>query len=249
MSEPKKFDFDQFWLEKGQELVNQTFTNLNRHLNNYNTYLNILLGVYTAYGLTLTALFKSENTYIYVGFFLPLILVYWAIFKISVGQEIPLDSLDMRSPIKINNTHNRLITSLKKDILNAKRMIGIATFAVLMGGSITTFYLNKEVKEFEKNKLDNDAKKERKKDSLKIADDIFKEFKKDQKFYITTNKKDQKATIEAKLLEGKTIEVKYLDLNGKAKTSKPIRIPKFMDYKRDLDSVKSIINIKVLNNN
>ncbi len=242
MSELKTFD--EFWLEEGQKLVKESFTNLNKHLSNYSTYLKFLSGFYTTAGLTTLVLFKSVCPWIYVGYFLPTILLYVATFKISVGQSVPLETLDLRSPLKINDTYNKLISRLKDDIIRAKRWIGVATLAVLLGGSITIFYLNKEVKELEKNKLIDKAREDKKKALLDTENEIYKEFKKNQKFYITTSKTEQKATLVAKLLEEKTIEIKYIDLKGKKDSIGPIIIPKFTDYKQDIDSVKSIISIK-----
>ncbi|MBV7270100.1 hypothetical protein [Winogradskyella luteola] len=241
MSELK--DFDQFWLGKGQELVDDTFTNLNKHLINYNTYLKFLLGFYTTAGLTTVLLFKSVCPWIYIGFFLPLVVVYWALFKISVGQSISLDSLDIRSPLKINDTYNKLVINLKKDIVSAKQWVGLATFAVLIGGSITTYYLNLEIKEAEKEKVLRDAEYKKSEDLLKMENEIYKDFKKTQKLHIEVNEKDQKLMITAKLLETKTIAIEYIDIDGKTQ-NKAFEIPKRTDYKRDIGNVKKLIKIK-----
>ncbi len=241
MSELK--DFDPFWLEKGQELVNNTFTNLNKHLINYNTYLKFLLGFYTTAGLTTVLLFKSVCPWIYIGFFLPLILVYWALFKISVGQSISLDSLDIRSPLKINDTYNKLVINLKKDIVSAKQWVGLATFAVLIGCSTATYYLNLEIKEADKEKVLKDAEQKRSEDLLKIENEIYKDFKKGQKLHIEVNEKDQKLIITAKLLEDKTIAIEYIDTDDKTQ-NRAFEIPKWTDYKRDIDNVKELIKIK-----
>ena len=241
MSELK--DFDQFWLEKGQELVKDTFTNLNKHLTNYNTYLKFLLGFYGVIGLAATVLLKSVNPYIYIGFLFPLIIVYLAFFKISVGQSVPLETLDIRSPIKINNTYNKLVVNLKADIISAKKWIGLATFAVLIGGSITTYYLNLEVKKAEKEKVIKDAEKKKEDALFTINSDIDKDFKKGQKFHITTNKNEHKIIITAKLLDDMTIVIEYIDEDGETQID-TIEIPKHIDYKREIGNVKKVIEIK-----
>ena len=69
---------------------------------------------------------------------------------------------------------------------------------------------------------------------------------KNQKFHITTSEDEKKATLVAKLLEEKTIQIIYMDLEGRKDSIGPITIPKFTDYKQDLDNVKTILNIKEL---
>lgn len=245
MSELKTFD--EFWLEEGQKLVKESFTNLNKHLTNYSTYLKFLSGFYTTAGLTTLLLFKSVCPWIYVGYFLPTILLYVATFKISVGQSIPLETLDLRSPLKINDIYNKLISSLKDDIIRSKRWIVLATLAVLLGGSITIYYLNLEINDKKEEKELADVEKKEADDLLKIENEIYKEFKKAQKFHIITSKTDQKITVTAKLLEDRTYSINYLDEEGVSKSIN-LDIPKYTDFKREIFNVKSIVDIKELKN-
>lgn len=221
-------DFDHFWIAKGQELVEKTFTNLNKHLSNYATYLKYLQGFFIVGGLTAEAFYKSTNPYVFASFLLPLIVLYIATFKISVSRKVELKTLDLRSPLKINATYNKLAEELRGDVKNAKDWVAYATVIVLIGGSLAIYNLNKENKE---NLV------------LKAENEIIKEYKKGQKLKVTSDAKG-KMTIEAKFAEEKIVEIGLITSNNKT-INKIITIPALCEYKLDIDSVKTIIETTI----
>lgn len=233
-------DFDSFWLAKGQETVSNTFTNLNKHLTNYSVYLKALLGFYTLIGLTSSLITSTTNIKVYLIFVLPYILLFLAMFKISAGQSVQLEELDLRSPLQINDAYGRLVLGLKNDIIKAKRWVACVTIAILIGGSVALYYINIEKEEREKReKIEKRADK-----ILGYEDENLKEYKKAQKFYVTRNTKENKASLIAKFSEDKKVALKFVNLNRDTIT-KIIGVPKLYDYKIDIENVKELLTAEI----
>ncbi|TGV03759.1 hypothetical protein [Flavivirga rizhaonensis] len=233
-------DFDSYWLAKGQETVNGTFVNLNKHLTNYNNYLKALLGFYTLIGLTANLITSTTDVKVYLAFVLPYIILFLAMFKISVGQSVQLEKLDLRSPLQINDAYGKLVLGLKKDITQAKKWVALATIAILIGGSVALYSINIEKEEREKReKIDK-----RKDKILNYEDENLKEYKKAQKINLTRNIKENTISIAAKFSEDKKIALKFVNLK-KDTVIKIIDVPKLCDYKLDVENIEELIETTV----
>ncbi|WGD35701.1 hypothetical protein [Olleya sp. YS] len=238
MSELK--DFDTFWLEKGQALVNDTFTNLKKHLKNQSNYLKALLGFYTFLGLTSSLITATTDYKVYLAFILPYIILLLAQFKISVGQKAQLETLDLRSPLKINDAYNRIVKGLQEEVISAKRWVARATIAIILGGTISFYFLNKD--KAAQAKLD---KIEARADTISgYEDEGLKDFIKTQQLKVSKLKGENKVTIEAKFTEDKIIELTLLTTKDSTIT-KAIKIPKLVNYKMDISEVKEVLNSKI----
>lgn len=233
-------DFDTFWLEKGQVLVNDTFTNLNKHLKNYSNYLKTLIGFYTFLGLTASLITASTDIKIYLIFILPYIILLLAQFKISVGQKAQLEKLDLRSPLKINDTYNKLVLGLQEDVIIAKHWVAWATIAILVGGATSFYFLNKDkVVQAKLDKIEARAEK-----ISGYEDEGLKDFIKAQKLKVSKLKGEDKITIDAKFAVEKTIELTLLTSKDET-IIKEIKIPKLIHYTIDISEIKHILNTKI----
>ncbi|MDD7887204.1 hypothetical protein [Flavivirga sp. 57AJ16] len=233
-------DFDSFWLAKGQDIVNNTFINLNRHLTNYSVYLKALVGFYTIIGLTANLITSTTNVKVYLVFVLPYIILFLAMFKISVGQNAQLEELDLRSPLQINNAYGKLVLGLKKDIIEAKRWVALATITILIGGTLALYHINIEKKERERQeKIEKRADK-----ILSYEDENLKAYKKTQKLKVTKIKGEDKITLEAKFAENKTVILKLIS-HKEDTVTKSINIPKLYDYKVDIGNAKELLAAEV----
>ncbi|MDO5978760.1 hypothetical protein [Flavivirga spongiicola] len=233
-------DFDSFWLAKGQDAVNNTFVNLNKHLTNYSVYLKALLGFYTLIGLSANLMTSTTDIKIYLAFVLPYIILFLAMFKISVGQSVQLEELDLRSPLQINNAYGKLVLGLKEDIIKAKRWVALATIAILIGGTIALYHINIEKKAREKQeKIEKRADK-----ILSYEDENLKEYKKAQKLNVTRNIKENKVSVGAKFSEDKKVVLKFINLKNDTITT-VIDVPKFYDYKVDIENVKELLTAEI----
>ncbi|RAJ17968.1 hypothetical protein [Olleya aquimaris] len=238
MSELK--DFDTFWLEKGQTLVNETFTNLKKHLKNQSNYLKALLGFYTFLGLTSSLITTTTDYKVYLAFILPYIILLLAQFKISVGQKAQLETLDLRSPLKINDAYNKLVLSLQEDVISAKRWVARATIAILVGGTASFYFLNKD--KAAKAKL---YKIEARADTISgYEDEGLKDFIKTQQLKVSKVKGENKVTVEAKFTKDKIIELTLLTTKDSTIT-KAIKIPKLVNCTMDISDIKELLNTKI----
>ncbi|WP_299272356.1 hypothetical protein [uncultured Psychroserpens sp.] len=233
-------DFDIYWMEKGQKLVDETFTNLFRHLNNYNVYLKALLGFYAAIGLVKGMLEDSTNGWAYFSFILPIAVVFVAIYKTSVGQELNIEKLDIRSPLKINETYGNFVIALAKSIKRAKFWVAMATVAVLIGGSVSLYLLNTE-----KQKRAEAEKIEQREDKIQgYKDDNEKAFAENKKLHVTFNEDANKITIEAQFVEHKVLVIEMKTIEDKTDLIK-VQIPALCDYKAEISNVKALIKTTI----
>lgn len=233
-------DFDTFWLEKGQTLVNDTFTNLNKHLKNQNNYLKYLLGFYSTLGLASSLITGSTDIKVYLIFVLPYIILFLAVFKVSVGQKAQLETLDLRSPLQINQAYGNLVTDLHKDVVKAKRWVALATFAILIGGGTSFYFLNKEKAE----KAKQDKIETRAETILGYEDEGLKDFIKTKQLKVSKVKGENKITVEAKFIEDKIIELTLVTIKDST-IIKVIKIPKLVHYKVDVNGVKELLSTKI----
>ena len=233
-------DFDIYWMEKGRKLVDETFTNLFKHLNNYNVYLKALLGFYTAIGLVKGMLEDSTDKWAYISFILPIAIVFVAIYKTSVGQELKIEKLDIRSPLKINETYDSFVTALAKSIKHAKIWVGIATVAVLIGGSASLYILNTE--KIKRAKCEKKAQYCEKIQGYK--DDNKKTFAENKKLHVTFDKETNEITIEAQFVESKILTIETKTMEDKNDTIE-VQIPGLCDYKAEISNVKALIKTTI----
>lgn len=234
-------DFDSFWLEKGQTLVNDTFTNLNKHLKNYSTYLKTLIGFYTFLGLTSSLITASTNIKVYLIFILPYIILLLAQFKVSSGQKVHLEVLDLRSPLQINEAYGKLVKGLQHDVISAKRWVALATFAILVGGTLAFYFLNLE--KAEKEKLDKiEARAEK---ILGFEDEALKDFVKTQKLKVSKVKGENKIIVEAKFPKEEIIEIIMITAKDDDTITKSIKVTKLCDFKLDLEDAKQLLSAKI----
>lgn len=226
MAESK--DFDDFWIGRGQKLVEDTFTNLNKRLSNYIAYLKYLKGFFIISGLTTLGFYQTTDPWVFGSFIIPVIFLYLATFQISVASEVQIEQLDLRSPLKINEAFHDLVIGLKEEVENARSTVAWTTIVVLIGGTIAIYNLNKQNES-------GQTKKEQK--------TFLNEAKKDQKLSFTLNDKINKLTVEGKLVKEKTYNITYAR-DSKNDTTILINIPALIDFKRDIDNIKSLIEVK-----
>ena len=226
MSEPK--DFDTFWLLKGQKLASNTFTNLGKRLSNYTTYLNYLSGFYTATGVALTAFSEWQSLFTYAVIIAPIIVLYLTHYVIATDQTIPLNLVDLRSPLQINHTYRDLVEQLKKEVETAKKWVSLATLCVIVGGTAAAYLIRGE----------NQANA-----AAKVNIDLENEYTKNRKLHFEIS--NDKLTVEAKLTEAKWFKITYM-LEGTEKAY-ILYIPSLTDYKRELP-IEKLIDINPINN-
>jgi hypothetical protein len=241
MSDSKTFD--EFWLDKGQDLVTNTIKNLNQHLTNYRIYLDALTGLYLLGGATAQAFYQSTNLIVYLCFIIPMVFVQIGRYRISVGQKVDLEGLDIRSPIKINDAHNKLVLSLKMGIDRAKSAMFYATVLVVIGAAVGMYNLNID------NKLKEEEKmvKEREKELVKMDDEILKDAKKSQKLEFSLSEK-KVLIMDAKFIEPTTVQIIAIN-EAKDTLKKEVVAPANTSFKYQLNKIEEIIDVKILTEN
>lgn len=197
MSDSKSFD--DFWLSKGQKLVDNTITNLTTHIKNSIAYLNALSGFYLVAGVTAETLYKSSCIWIYVCYMLPVIFVQFLKFRVTAGQQIITNGFDLRSPIQIKDAHNQITKTLIDEVKKVKKKLFYATLVVVLGFSVAIYLTNLQVQKLEENKKKSIINMQKELSATKLAIDN------KQKFKVTQIKGSIK--IEAFLLEDRTLNI------------------------------------------
>jgi len=100
--------YDDYWLQKGREMVDGSFETLSKRLTALNNYLNYLIGGTFITGTALTTYLKSPKFEVYVLVAIPVIAVAIAKFMIGIkGSEPVSKNTDMRSPTQINEDYGK----------------------------------------------------------------------------------------------------------------------------------------------
>lgn len=120
--------YDEYWLLKGREIINNTVTTLEKRLKTLNTFLNYLAAGTFFGGISFSTYVESKNIAVYILIVIPLLSIAYAKYEVGIkGGQVINESTDMRSPNQINKEYNGILTKLIKQVKEATLTVGIAT--------------------------------------------------------------------------------------------------------------------------
>ena len=137
------FRFDEYWLGRGKEFADHTLLGLNRRLQSFILFLNILAGASFLGEIGYAAFLKSANWIVFGCFIIPLLVSLAARFKIGIELVRPTyKSPDLRSPIQINRAFNEIVDSKREQLRRAQPWLlsALGTFVICI--PIGLFYNN-----------------------------------------------------------------------------------------------------------
>ena len=150
------FNFDEYWLRRGKEFADQTLLGLNRRLQSFILFLNILAGASFFGEIGYATFLKSADWIVFGCFIIPLLVSLAARYEIGIELVRPtFKSPDLRSPIQINRAFNEVVDSKREQLRRAQPWLlsALGTFVICIPMGL--FYDNlKTVEEqiWEKNK-------------------------------------------------------------------------------------------------
>lgn len=137
--------YDDYWLQKGREIVDGSIETLSKRLTALNNYLNYLIGGTFITGTALSTYLKSSKFEVYALVAIAIIAVAIAKFMVGVKGSAPVSkTTDMRSPTQINEDYGRIITKLSKQVNEAAGAVGAATFIALLCMPFAVYFHNCE---------------------------------------------------------------------------------------------------------
>ena len=120
--------YDDYWLQKGRQMIDGSIETLTNRLTNLNNFLNYLAAGTFLSGISITTYLQSANIGVYWLVAIPLIFIGIAKFFISVGATTPdIETTDMRSPTQINENYAQILIKLSKKVKKASQWVAIST--------------------------------------------------------------------------------------------------------------------------